>query len=90
MTPTRRCVSSIACAQRVRSYRLWRARDPAASARLLKAGATHAYPDAVEASLRLGALALEMLHVGGEDINSIIQDVRSSNYKPILDKEQEK
>jgi len=67
-----------------------RARDLAASARLLKAGATHAYPDAVEASLRLGALALEMLHVRGEDINSIIQDVRDSNYKPILDRESAK
>ena len=56
-------------------------------ARLLEAGATHAYPDAVEASLRLGALALEMLNVPGEDINSIIRDVRDSNYKPILDEE---
>ena len=64
-----------------------RARDLAASARLLEAGATHAYPDAVEASLRLGALALEMLSVPGEDINSIIRDVRDSNYKPILDEE---
>lgn len=63
-----------------------RARDLAASAQLLRAGAAHAYPDAIEASLRLGALALEMLQVPGEDINSILRDVRDSNYKPILDR----
>lgn len=66
-----------------------RARDLEASSRLLAAGALHAYPDAVEASLRLGALALDVLRIPNDDINSVIQDVRDRNYTPILERPME-
>jgi len=39
-----------------------RARDLETSTRLLAAGAVHAYPETIEASLRLGATALQILH----------------------------
>lgn len=67
-----------------------RAWDLESSARLLAAGATHAYPEAIEASLRLGAAALEMLRVPAEDIESIIQEVRDWDYQPVLEGEQGK
>ena len=63
-----------------------RARDLEASSQLTAAGATHAYPDAIEASLRLGAIALDMLRVPDADIDSVIQDVRDKRYSPILEK----
>lgn len=62
-----------------------RARDLAASAQLLAAGATHAYPEAIEASLRLGATALRMLAVPNDDIDLILQGVRAWDYKPVLE-----
>jgi CPA2 family monovalent cation:H+ antiporter-2 len=58
-----------------------RARDIETSTRLLDAGAVHAYPETIEASLRLGATALQMLHVSSEDIDQVIQDVREWGYK---------
>lgn len=67
-----------------------RARDLDASSRLLDAGATHAYPDTIEASLRLAATALQILRIPADDIDSIIQDVRDWNYKPVLEGERDK
>jgi len=67
-----------------------RARDLEASSRLLDAGATHAYPEAIEASLRLGATALQMLRVPANDIDLIVQGVRDWDYKPVLEGEQDK
>lgn len=62
-----------------------RARDLESSARLLAAGATHAYPEAIEASLRLGATALKMLAVPDDDIDLILQGVRDWDYKPVME-----
>lgn len=62
-----------------------RARDMETSSRLLDAGAVHAYPETIEASLRLGATALQLLHVPAEDIDSILQDVRNWDYKPVIE-----
>jgi CPA2 family monovalent cation:H+ antiporter-2 len=64
-----------------------RARDLESSARLLAAGATHAYPEAIEASLRLGATALKMLAVPDDDIDLILQGVRDWDYKPVMEAE---
>ena len=67
-----------------------RARDLESSTRLIDAGATHAYPEAIEASLRLGATALRMLRVPTDDIDLILQDVRDWDYKPVLEVERDK
>ncbi|MBE0623063.1 MAG: cation:proton antiporter [Burkholderiales bacterium] len=64
-----------------------RARDLAATSQLLAAGATHAYPEAIEASLRLGATAMKILRVPDSDIELIVQGVRDWDYKPVLDDE---
>lgn len=60
-----------------------RARDLEQSARLLEAGATQAYPEAVEASLRLGAATLEMVGASHENAELLIQGVRDQGYAPI-------
>lgn len=62
-----------------------RARDLEATSHLLEAGATHAYPEAIEASLRLGATALQILRVPSADIDLIMQGVRDWDYKPVLE-----
>lgn len=64
-----------------------RARDLEMSKRLLDAGAIHAYPETIEASLRLGATALQILHVSSTDIEQVVQDVRDWDYKPVLEDE---
>ncbi|RPI38677.1 MAG: hypothetical protein EHM59_22890, partial [Betaproteobacteria bacterium] len=64
-----------------------RARDLESSSRLIDAGATHAYPEAIEASLRLGATALRMLSIPTDDIDRMLQDVRDWDYKPVLEEE---
>ena len=58
-----------------------RARDLEASARLLKAGATQAYPEAIEASLRLGATALQMAGAPIDNVDLLIQGVRERGYE---------
>ncbi len=60
-----------------------RARDLKASSQLIEAGAIFAYPETLEASLRLGATALEILSVPSNNIDSLVQDVRDWNYKSI-------
>lgn len=67
-----------------------RARDLETSTQLLEAGAVHAYPETIEASLRLGATALQILHVSTEDIDQVIQGVRDWGYKPVLEDERDK
>ncbi|MDD5470429.1 MAG: cation:proton antiporter [Sideroxydans sp.] len=62
-----------------------RARDLEASSQLIAAGATHAYPEAIEASLRLGATALQILRVPTADIDLIMQGVRDWDYKPVVE-----
>jgi CPA2 family monovalent cation:H+ antiporter-2 len=64
-----------------------RARNLEESAALLQAGAAHAYPEAIEASLRLGATALQMLRVPAEEIEQVVQAVRDWDYRPVVDAE---
>ncbi|MEZ5717733.1 MAG: cation:proton antiporter [Burkholderiaceae bacterium] len=64
-----------------------RAQDLESSSQLIDAGATHAYPEAIEASLRLGATALRMLSIPTDDIDGMLQDVRDWDYKPVLENE---
>lgn len=65
-----------------------RARDLEATSHLLDAGATHAYPEAIEASLRLGATALQILRVPSADIDLIMQGVRDWDYQPVVEEPQ--
>ena len=67
-----------------------RARDLETSSQLLDAGATHAYPEAIEASLRLGATALQILCVPSDDIDLLVQGVRDWDYKPVIEVERGK
>ncbi len=62
-----------------------RARDLEASSALIAAGAIHAYPETVEASLRLGATALRMLRVPPVDIDQMLQDIRDGDYQPLIE-----
>lgn len=67
-----------------------RAWDLEATSRFLDAGATYAYPEAIEASLRLGATALQILRVPPDDIDLVLQGVRDLDYKPVLEGERDK
>ena len=67
-----------------------RARDLKASSQLLEAGALHAYPEAIESSLRLGAIALRMLHVPTKDVDLILRGVRDWNYQPVIEEKQDR
>jgi len=67
-----------------------RARDLETSTQLLDAGAIHAYPETIEASLRLGATALQLLHVPSDNIDQVVQGVRDWGYKPVLEDERDK
>lgn len=58
-----------------------RARDLEASGRLIEAGATLAYPEAIESSLRLAAQALEMLGVPVDNVDLLLHGVRAENYE---------
>lgn len=64
-----------------------RARDLEQSARLITAGATRAYPEAIEASLRLGATALSLVGAAPENVDLLIQDVRDSDYRLVSEDE---
>jgi len=67
-----------------------RARDLEASSALIAAGAIHAYPEAIESSLRLGATALRMLRTPAVEIDQALQDIRDRDYQPVIeDSEQE-
>ena len=65
-----------------------RARDLVASGQLLQAGATEAYPEAVEASLRLGAKALQMVGAPEENVELMLQGVRQRGYELVRDGEE--
>lgn len=62
-----------------------RARDLATSSALTAAGATLAYPELIEASLRLGAAVLNHLAVPHENVDELIQDVRDEGYRPVAE-----
>jgi len=65
-----------------------RARDLEAAGELTSAGATHAYPEAIESSLRLGGLALQTAGVSGEDVDALLRGVRNEGYAPVLTPEE--
>jgi hypothetical protein len=52
---------------------------------ILDAGATQAYPGAIEASLRLGATALEMVGASAEHVDGLLQGGRDRGYDPVRD-----
>ncbi|EXJ15781.1 cation:proton antiporter domain-containing protein [Imhoffiella purpurea] len=62
-----------------------RARDLEACGSLIRAGASRAYPEAIESSLRLGAEALQMLGVPTGDVDSLLQGVRSQGYVQVAE-----
>lgn len=62
-----------------------RARSLVESGQLVAAGAAHAHPEAIEASLRLGATALQMLRVEPGDIEQIVQGVRDLGYRSVTE-----
>ena len=62
-----------------------RARDLEASGRLLGAGVTQAYPEAIEASLRLGAMALQMVGASTEHVDVLLQGIRDRGYDLVRD-----
>lgn len=64
-----------------------RARDLEASAALMSAGAVHAYPETIEASLRLGATALNMLRVPSDAIDQTLQEIRERDYRPVVEED---
>lgn len=64
-----------------------RARDLEACGRLIEAGASYAFPEAVESSLRLGGIAMEMLNIPKENVDQLVQVVRADNYQLIAKEE---
>ncbi len=62
-----------------------RARDLEACGGLIRAGATRAYPEAIESSLRLGAEALAMLGISTEEVDSLLRGVRNQNYAQVVE-----
>ena len=66
-----------------------RAQDLKTSSDLLGAGAVHAHPEALEASLRLGAITLQMLSVPDEQIDVVLEDVRNWDYRPLVEDAEE-
>jgi glutathione-regulated potassium-efflux system protein KefB len=63
-----------------RSLIVARAKDLSASADLLQAGADKAFPETVEASLRLAAEALQCLGIAAEDTDLLLRGVRRGDY----------
>jgi len=62
-----------------------RAADLATSNALLRAGADKAFREALEASLRLAAEALESLGVTTEETDMLLQGVRNADYALVRD-----
>ncbi|OGT91451.1 MAG: portal protein [Gammaproteobacteria bacterium RIFOXYA12_FULL_61_12] len=60
---------------------LARARDLEASGRLLQAGATEAYPEAIESSLNLAAHALRIVGTPSDDVDQVLEGARGRNYE---------
>jgi len=63
-----------------------RARDLEACGHLTQAGATEAFPDVIEASLRLGSKALQIVGSPDDSVDMLIQGVRKSDYELVLEK----
>lgn len=58
-----------------------RGKDLEGVGHLLAAGATRAFPEILESSLRLGAEALQILGVAGDDVDRLVEGVRSTRYE---------
>ncbi|HWR01564.1 MAG TPA: cation:proton antiporter [Chlorobaculum sp.] len=67
-----------------------RARDLEMSGKLLDAGAIKAYPETIEASLRLAEIALRILNISSDEIDEAIQGIRDRRYKPVMDEDHER
>ncbi len=80
--------SALRAVHHIRSYFpmvpvIARARDLATAGQLLQAGATEAYPEAIESSLRLASLVLHRFGVSDEDVNELMREVRAEDYAPV-------
>jgi glutathione-regulated potassium-efflux system protein KefB len=64
-----------------------RARDLEACGHMVSAGASHAFPEALEGSLRLGAIALEMIDVPKDSVDLLLKGVRQDNYTLVVTEE---
>lgn len=64
-----------------------RARDLAACGTLTEAGANVAYPEALEASLRLGAEVMKSLGITSRNINEVLGDAREDDYALVREEE---
>lgn len=62
-----------------------RAGDLSACDQLVQAGVTRALPETLEASLRLAAESLEILGIGNDDTDTLIRDVRKTDYDLLRD-----
>jgi voltage-gated potassium channel Kch len=62
-----------------------RARDLDECAQLLAAGVTQAFPETLEASLRLGAIALQMVGAPAGNAEMLLQGVRDQGYELVRD-----
>lgn len=60
-----------------------RGKDLEGVGHLLAAGATRAFPEILESSLRLGAEALQILGVAGDDVDRLVEGVRSTRYEAL-------
>lgn len=60
-----------------------RAKDLESAGHLTSAGATRVYPEILESSLRLGSEALRILGVGGDEVDHLIEGVRSTRYEAL-------
>jgi len=58
-----------------------RAKDLEDVSHLLHAGATRAFPEILESSLRIGAEALQILGVGSDEVDHLKEGVRSTRYE---------
>ncbi len=66
-----------------------RAGDLRTAGDLMTAGVDYAYPEAIESSLRLAGLTLQMVGVAGEDVDALLQGVRDQGYAPVLPKKED-
>ena len=63
-----------------------RARDMEECAQLLQAGATQAFPEALESGLHLGVEALQMVGVPAGNVELLLQGVRDKGYELVREK----
>ncbi|OPX56392.1 cation:proton antiporter [Oceanospirillum multiglobuliferum] len=61
-----------------------RAKDLNACHELVQAGATHAFPEAMESSLHLGGEALKMIHVKEKEVEALLEAVRDAGYQSLV------